>query len=352
MVIQSHRGPYQVHFESDAFEKLNRAVPEKSHFIIDARVAELYAGQLDRVLASPSVLKIAASERSKTLDRFTGYIEHLVARKVRRGDTLVAIGGGVIQDITCFIAATLLRGLDWQFFPTTLLAQADSCIGSKSSINVGDAKNLMGTFTPPAVIRISTSLLDTLPEQDICSGVGEMLKVHAIDGPDSFGKIAAGYEEILSNRSVMVEYIRRSLEIKKRFIEQDEFDRGIRNVMNYGHSFGHAIESSTDFAVPHGIAVTLGMDMAGFAAARLGKTAECHFVRMHPVLARNYRGFENVSVPIDAFLAAIAKDKKNSRDQLSLILPDADCCISRHSIPNDSRFREICQEYFTKARGL
>src|SRR5581483_3202456 len=201
------------------------------------------------------------------------------ARKIRRNHVLVAIGGGIIQDITCFLAATMLRGLPWNFIPTTLLAQADSCIGSKSSINAGEAKNILGTFTPPARVDVSTRFLKTLDERDIRSGIGEMLKVHAIEGPQSFDQIAHDYENILSDDSVMLHYIRRSLDIKKRIIEIDEFDRGPRNVMNYGHSFGHAIESATDFAVPHGIAVTLGMDLANYTAVRTGRTGEAFFQR-------------------------------------------------------------------------
>src|SRR5204862_184742 len=102
---------------------------------------------------------------------------------------LLAVGGGITQDITCFLAATLLRGIDWHFYPTTLLAQADSCIGSKSSINVGAAKNILGTFPPPKQVTISTCFLDTLDPGDVRSGVGEMLKVHAIEGPGAFAKI-------------------------------------------------------------------------------------------------------------------------------------------------------------------
>src|SRR3989442_9108491 len=141
LVIQSHRGPYTVAFDDEIFAHFH-SVGTDTHFIVDARVAEIYSEPLANVIAGSSVLLIQATEKSKSLDRFTGYVEHLVSKGIRRGHVLIAIGGGVIQDITCFLAATLLRGIEWRFYPTTLLAQADSCIGSKSSINVASAKNV------------------------------------------------------------------------------------------------------------------------------------------------------------------------------------------------------------------
>lgn len=354
LTIQSHKGPYTVALRTDVPDVLSdvraAAGARRCHFIVDERLAGLHGSALRGVLQSESSLPLAATEQNKSLDRFTAYAEHLVARGVRRGDILVAIGGGIIQDVTCFLASTLLRGLDWHFYPTTLLAQADSCIGSKSSINVGSAKNLMGTFLPPKRIVIATDFLKTLEERDFRSGVGEMLKVHVIDGPASFDQIAAKYESLFSDPQSLAHFIRRSLEIKKRIIEVDEFDAGPRNVMNYGHSFGHAIESATEFAIPHGIAVTMGMDLANFYAVKSGRMAEAHFDRMHDVLARNARGFAKVPVPMDRLLAAISKDKKNTGDKLTLILPDGEARVGAVSVAKDSFFVETCGEFLARRK--
>ena len=140
-----------------------------------------------------SVLMIEAKEQNKTLESMPTYVTHLLEKQVRRDDILIAVGGGIIQDITCFLAGTLLRGIDWSFYPTTLLAQADSCIGSKSSINCGDAKNLIGTFTPPNRVIIGNDYLQTLDDRDVRSGVGEMLKVHGIAGASEFDEISSKY---------------------------------------------------------------------------------------------------------------------------------------------------------------
>lgn len=350
LTIQSHRGPYTVEFERQPFAQLARETLPFCHFIIDRRIAELYRKELAPALGSNSVLVLEASERAKTLDQFTSYVEHLVNRGVRRNHKLVAIGGGIIQDVTAFIASTLLRGLDWEFYPTTLLAQSDSCIGSKSSINVGNAKNMMGTFRPPTKVYVSMPVLSTLEEHDIRSGIGEMLKVHAIAGPEDFDRIARDYPHLLQDRDCLERYIRRSLELKKALIEQDEFDTGIRNVMNYGHSFGHAIEAATRFTIPHGIAVTLGMDMANYVATRLERTSEDHFRRMHGVLKANARGYLDTHIPMPEFYAAIGKDKKNLGSKLTLILPNGAARIEKVAVEGDERFRSACEDYVKDVR--
>jgi 3-dehydroquinate synthase len=350
IVIESYKGPYTAHFNDEALDNLNAAIPAKAHFIMDSRVADLYRDCLQGVLASPSVLLVEALETNKSLDRMPDYVRHLVSKGVRRDHTLIAIGGGILQDITCFLAATLLRGIDWKFYPTTLLAQADSCIGSKSSINAGDAKNIMGTFTPPKEIHISTRLLQTLDEADVRSGVGEMLKVHAIEGPAAFAGISDDYDRLFTEQAVMMAYIRRSLEIKKAYIETDEFDQGPRNIFNYGHSFGHAIEAATNFGIPHGIGVTIGMDMANYVAAESGVGSIETFISRHDCLKRNYRTFEDYPVPVEPFLQALGKDKKNVGSDLVLILPDAEGKIRKTRRANDNAFRQLCATFLGQVR--
>ncbi|MDE2510682.1 MAG: iron-containing alcohol dehydrogenase, partial [Elusimicrobia bacterium] len=203
LLIQSHRGPYAVEFGSAVLSAPAALLEGEPHFLVDANVARLHAAELKPVLSHARTILIEATEANKSLDRIIPVIESLVANKARRGHVLVAIGGGIVQDITCFIASTLLRGLPWRFAPTTLLAQADSCIGSKSSINLGAAKNILGTFNPPQRIFIDPAFLDTLEAKDLRSGVGEILKVHAIDGAASFDRLAADYDGLFTDRAVL-----------------------------------------------------------------------------------------------------------------------------------------------------
>lgn len=342
--IKSHRGLYSVLFDDRLLTKSEQLVTGQPHFVVDANVARLYADRLQPVLDHPRAVVIEATEENKSIERVVPVIERLVANKARRDHALVAIGGGIIQDITCFIASTLLRGMTWKFVPTTLLAQADSCIGSKSSINLGQTKNILGTFNPPSEILICADFLDTLEDKDIRSGIGEILKVHAIDSAVAYDRLAADYDALRTDRKMLLAYIRQALRIKQRFIEVDEFDRSIRNVLNYGHSFGHAIESATNFGVPHGIAVTMGMEIANRIAVLRGLLPERHHARMKPALSKNYAPFAATRIPRDAMLTALMKDKKSTSSGLVLIFPvGEDAKIQRVDVTPDERFRSECQ---------
>ena len=352
MIIKSHKGKYSVTFCENGAKHIVQNLPDKNyHIIIDRRVANLYSDELQSILTYDSVLQIDALESNKSLELMPDYVAHLVSRQIRRDDILIAIGGGIIQDITCFLAATILRGVDWYFYPTTLLAQADSCIGSKSSINCGDSKNLLGTFTPPNKVVVGSNFLKTLNERDVRSGVGEMLKVHGIAGKDAFDKIARQYNDLFLDPNTMQTFIHHSLEIKKKYIEVDEFDRGPRNIFNYGHSFGHAIEAATNFAIPHGIAVTIGLDMANWLSPQISEGDMQHYNRMHGTLLSNYCGFEDINIPIDPFMNALAKDKKNiGKDEVTLILPDKQAKIRKGRYINNETLKTLCHEYLTGVR--
>jgi len=344
--IISHKGEYVVSFIKNNIKELNSEFTNDNFYIVDKNIATIYGDQLNNILNSDKVLLIEATEVNKSLDKFPTYVDSLVKAKVRRGQNLVAIGGGIIQDITCFLASTMMRGLPWIFYPTTLLAQSDSCIGSKSSINSGEVKNILGTFTPPNKVIIDVNFLKTLEEKDILSGIGEMIKVHAINSPQSFDLFAKSYDDIKNDSLLMENFIHQSLLMKKKLIEIDEFDLGPRNVMNYGHSFGHAIETATNYAIPHGIAVTIGMDIANYVASKLGVSSSSHFERMHDVLDKNSKSYRQVSIDIDLLMIALTKDKKNSATQLRLILPNLDGNITIGLYDNNEKLLNIIKDYF------
>ena len=345
LLIESHKGKYAVKFTSDWERTVNSYDLKTTKFIIDENISNLYQDELTSILSERNHLLINANEENKSLDKFPKYVQSLVDLGLKRGHTLVAIGGGITQDIACFLATTMFRGLEWIFIPTTLLAQSDSCIGSKSSINSGNIKNILGTFTPPKEIILDVTFLNTLEDKDIHSGIGEMIKVHAINSVESFDKINDSYDEILLNKNTMESFIRNSLLFKKKLIEIDEFDLGPRNVMNYGHSFGHAIETATDYKIPHGIAITIGMDMANYVSFVLGKTTEKHFSRMHSVLNKNSSLFRNTYINPELLLKALAKDKKNTSDQLRLILPNLEGEITIDLYDRSSVLEEAVHAY-------
>jgi 3-dehydroquinate synthase len=269
------------------------------------RAVDLFLGR------ERKVIEIKATEQAKEIGNVIKVIEKLLSMGVKRGDTLMAVGGGVIQDITGFIASTLFRGLKWKFVPTTLLAQGDSCIGGKTSINLQGAKNQLGTFHPPSEILICPGFLKTLPEQGIRSGLGEMLHYFYAGGSEalfSFERSIGG--AIRREQDELTELIHQSLLIKRGFIEEDEFDQGKRLVLNYGHTFGHAIESYSNYAIPHGIAVAYGMDMSNRVSQHLGLLSPDVRLRMGR-LCKLIAG-TCPRIDIDRLWELMLRDKKNT----------------------------------------
>lgn len=346
--IQSHKGVYTVDFISDAFAKLSEVSSKESTcLIIDKNVFEIYQKELAPIISKTPYYVIEATEENKDLSKFTQYAADLVALGAKRNVTLIAVGGGIIQDITCFLASTLFRGMKWIFFPTTLLAQADSCIGSKSSINVGGIKNLMGTFTPPNQIYISLNFLKTLKSEDILSGIGEMIKVHGIGGIKTLKSLAQDYDQLMKDDEIFKKYLMSSLLIKKQMIEKDEFDTGPRLVMNYGHTFGHAIESATHYGIPHGIAITLGQSMACEYSFKKNLISQAVRNLAQEVLNKNFGQARLTKINMTYFFQSIQKDKKNVGSKITLILPVNDeFKIEKFPVEADENFKSFCLNFF------
>jgi len=326
-VVSSHRGDYTVQFQDQFNPELG------THYIIDSN---LTAG-LD-IPWQDNVVLIDATEDTKSYQGIEPIITELLSKNLRRDSHLVAIGGGITQDIACFIATTFMRGIAWTFVPTTVLAQADSCIGSKSSINFGRYKNLLGSFTPPDRVIINSRFIDTLADSDVKSGIGEIIKLLLISGQcPAPGEIT---------RSNIDSYVYQALMIKKVYIEQDEFDQGIRQILNYGHCIGHGIESSTDFAIPHGIAITIGMDAVNRFAYLQGLITESQWQLTHQTLYENYQEFVDVFIDIDRVCGAMTKDKKNTGSKINLILP-ANLTIKKQGFENSPALWESIRSALT-----
>lgn len=348
LLIKSLFRNYSVNFVGDFTQPLKELVEDHAFFIVDAAVWELYKEKLQVVIPDGRLLLIEANEKNKSLDKCREVIESLVERKVRRNEKIVAIGGGVIQDITAFSASITYRGIEWAFFPTTLLAQADSCIGSKTSINLGDKKNLIGNFYPPSAIFVDLSFLDSLSTDDIKSGIGEIMHYYIYAASPLFDELVSDYTMILGNRKLLLEHIRESLKIKKSVIENDEFDRGERNKFNYGHTFGHALESVTDYAIKHGQAVTVGMDMANFISMKMGFVKPEIYHNIHAQLAINFPEYDWPTIDIDRYFNLLAQDKKNVGCNVGCILAKDSGILFKEQLPRDDKLRELINAYFAQ----
>jgi len=339
-------GTYSVKFVEDLSKQLlSLAENPNVIFIVDQKVIHLFGQNFDVIIPSARLVRIESNEQNKTINYCQEIIRDLIKLKVRKDDRLVAVGGGITQDIVAFISSIIFRGVVWEFLPTTLLAQCDSCIGSKSSINFDSFKNLLGTFNPPSNIYIYKGFLNTLTESEIRSGIGEMLHYYFTEGIELADEITSQISELLSDRSKLGYFIKNSLRIKKAIIEIDEFDQSLRHIFNYGHTFGHALEAITHYTIPHGQAITLGMDLANYISLQLGFINSIQFDQMHLILLRNMPSFEFTKANISNYVNALSKDKKNKADKIGCILTKGIGKVEKQYIDNDEWLRQTILAY-------
>lgn len=321
MIIHSKLKDYQVHIEED-LSFLNRLeIDEKTQFVIDRKVYELYTNYFAKI-DEKQLMLIDATEENKVIDTVLSICEQMTNIPAKRNAVLISVGGGIIQDITGFVANILYRGIKWIFVPTTLLASCDSCIGGKTSLNYKTYKNLLGTFYPPDDIYICPRFFITLTERDFKSGLGEVVKFNLMAGDEGLIKISGQIDALLQREYVAInDAVHYSLNYKKIFIEKDEFDKGERIKLNFAHTFGHAIEVVSNYQIPHGTAVAIGMIMAdsisvhrGLLNPRYAAEAEQLLLKVIDVPA------EMLAFDEALFLDAISKDKKQIGKSRSAVL--------------------------------
>ena len=330
--IHSNIRDYEAVFEeTDAFiDSLSKH--SQACFVVDDNVWKIYSPTLLKQIPPEQVIVIPIHENKKNLDTVQHLYNHLVEYPAKRNLTMISIGGGILQDISGFAASTIYRGINWIYLPTTLLAQADSCIGSKTSLNYRNYKNLIGTFYPPTRIHIYTSFLKTLQESDFYSGFGEVIKLHLMGGRALFDSLVELTSPILHRESMaLTKVIQQSLNIKLSYMADDEFDNGRRNLLNYGHDFGHAVESTSNFAVPHGQAVVFGMLAANMIARQRGLLES----KLEKEIAENLL-LPNLlikpqpdALEANEMINAMKKDKKRVGENLALIMMDSNFVLSQ-----------------------
>jgi 3-dehydroquinate synthase len=251
--IQSNSGNYEVKFYNTISE-IQKQIGE-SIVIVDSNVYDLYKKYFK---SNPIVFN--CTEQSKTLDGAIVLFRELINRKVKSNGKLYVVGGGILQDIAGFVCSTYCRGIEYHLVPTTLLSQCDSCIGGKTSINFESVKNILGTFYPPSKIHICTKFINTLTDEDYLSGMGEIIKFNILKDTLSNMQDDSSIEDLILD----------ALSYKCSIIEIDEFDKKERKFLNFGHTFGHAIESTSKYIVPHGTGVLIGILIANKVSNILG----------------------------------------------------------------------------------
>jgi len=321
--IKSGQGDYSVDFFATPAELVASLLRlERPVIVADRNVVRLYAEVLAPLLQSRPTLLVDATEDTKNPVGVVQAWEFFQKSDATKQTPVIVIGGGIIQDIAQFAAHNYYRGLRWSFVPTTLLAQADSCIGAKCGVNLGAFKNQLGVFHSPAQVLICQRFLETLSDTEIRSGYGEIVKLHLTRSrPELFADLSATIETQGWRNPQLARFIRQSLEVKKGVIEEDEYERGLRRILNYGHTFGHSLEAITHHGIPHGMAIAWGMDLVNFIAWRKSLITEQQFDAVHAFIRRNFSWRLPRLVGAEELIAGTRRDKKIIDGKINLILP-------------------------------
>lgn len=298
--INSKLKKYDVCFHKTINETLSQT--KDCLIIVDSNVHKFYSQYFEN-----DVIVFECNEFNKSLNGASLILEEFVKRKVKSNTKVVIIGGGVLQDVAGFACSVYCRGIEYILIPTTLLSQCDSCIGGKTSINFHSAKNILGTFYPPNQILICAEFLNTLNDIDYISGIGEIIKFNLL-------KNTLDIFEEFYNKKDNYALIYDSLKYKASIIEIDEFDKNERKFLNFGHTFGHAIESTSNYIIPHGTAVLFGILIANNVSTYLGYLPYSKNLEIQKFILKfiNHQQIDVNWFNFDNLLEIIKLDKKNT----------------------------------------
>jgi 3-dehydroquinate synthase len=321
MKIRSHQGDYSVHFNDSLSEGIAPLLSLTGAVIsIDRKVKALYQRELSPLLERFPHFELDATEEEKSLVGVQKLGTWMQKQDCTRSTTLICIGGGIIQDISAFMAHIYYRGIRWIYVPTTLLSMSDSCIGAKCGINFNDFKNQLGMFHSPSQVVVCSEFVKTLTDGDVASGYGEILKL-ALTGSRSFyDRLKAALARSGLRNPELTGFIRSSLEVKKPVIEEDEYEADLRRILNYGHTFGHALESITHHEIPHGLAVAWGMDLVNFLSVKKGWLAPSVSDEIHQMIRTHLPFRIKTQLKAEDFISRAKRDKKAASGQISLVL--------------------------------
>ncbi len=342
ITIKSKFGDYTV----QNINKLSFKESQNKFYLIDKNVYT----KVIRKKIKGKIIILDTSEKLKNYYEIGKIIKKLINLNIRKNSVLIAIGGGIIQDIGGFISSILFRGIQWNFYPSTLLSQGDSCIGAKTSINFAEAKNQLGNFYPPSKIFIFTDFLKYLKRKEIYSGLGELAHYFLISNSKDWRFFVLNLEKFLNGANkkkyiILRNLTLRSLLIKKKFIEKDELDTGKRLILNYGHSFGHSIEKLTNHKIPHGLAVAHGINIANFFSFKLNLLNYKKFKKIEKIICKIVNLNEISDLNSINFVNILKKDKKNVGNSFRLILTKGVGEMFIKKINNQNVVKNLLKDY-------
>ncbi len=294
----------------------------KVAIVTNPTVANFHLEKILKFIKAPyvEVIKVPDGEEYKNIDTVLFILDRLFQAKFDRKSTLIALGGGVIGDMTGFTASMYQRGIDFIQMPTTLLSQVDASVGGKTGVNNKYGKNLIGAFYQPKAVYIDPVFLDTLPSREFAAGVAEAIKMAIMFDKDFYEFIKSNK---LDKKEAIIELIARSVKLKADVVNQDEKESGIRAVLNYGHTFGHVVENLTNYTeYLHGEAVAIGMVMANELAVQLGLLSKEEAYDIKETLRKNSLPTNFKIENAKEFYEHFFLDKKSSKGKISFILPN------------------------------
>lgn len=288
---------------------------------------------------------IQAGESNKTLDTVKDIYKFLIENKLDRKSTLIALGGGVVGDITGFTAATFYRGINFVQIPTTLLAQADSSVGGKTGVDFEGHKNAVGAFYQPKFVYINVNTLKTLPVREMASGLAEVIKHGIIMDKDFLEYIDYNMEKIFEFNENVLQYLAKvNCSIKGRVVEEDEKESGLRAILNFGHTYGHAIESASNFRLLHGECVSLGMVAAFKTAQHLNMVNGEDIKTVINALKKAGLPVKLEGVDEDRIYEEMYSDKKVKNGKLMFILPKKIGEVFQVALEDESLIKKVIGE--------
>ncbi len=328
---------------------LNARLSGKIVIVTDSNVEKHYLDACRKELADFGfevfTYAIPAGEKSKNLDTVDGIYHYLLDLKLDRQATLMALGGGVTGDITGFAAATFLRGVNFVQIPTTLLAQADSSVGGKVGVDFEGHKNIIGAFYQPRFVFLNVNTLKTLPVRELRSGLAEVIKHGLILDSDFYEYIDYNMKKIFSFDESVLQYLAKmNCSIKGSVVEQDEKEGGLRAILNFGHTIGHAVETVSDFALAHGECVAVGIVGAYKLALKLDMVDEDVVVQVIGTLEKAGLPVKLTGFDVPKVYETMFHDKKVKGGKLTFVLPKGIGEVIQCSLDNEGLIKEVLKE--------
>lgn len=339
--IHSNLYDYTVDFTDDFSEQIE-SFSANTVYVIDRNVYKFYEDKFSAVPKAHIYLMDAVEEK-KNMDTVMDIMGFFQRLHIHKDWKVVCFGGGITQDVTTTASYLYLRNVNWYLFPTTLLSMSDSCIGGKSGLNFKQVKNQIGVFYPPKKIFIDTHFISTLTRQDYLNGWGEILKFSLTESLDFYHDLKNEKHYIPCEN--IAAYIHRGLSVKKKIIETDEFDLGIRKVLNYGHTFGHALEAYTDNAIPHGMAVIWGIDVVNYIAVQENVLSKEFYLDVKRLIHDSFLIDEIQVDNPERIIDLVKSDKKVVGNKVSLAVPDGTGKLILHPMEINQRFIDCFKGY-------